>query len=103
MPAYADQAPRLRPGTPGLEAGALPCARARHRPALVVPAIAPSLAFSADDTDLVEQRPAVERVPFGVGDQAGRSSLRQRSESERARQLDEIARIETAQADTSDS
>ena len=53
------------------------------------------------DTDLVEQSSAVERVPLSVCDESRRSPLRERAESERTPQLDEIARTETAQADTS--
>ena len=47
----------------------------------------------ADDADLVEQRPAVESVAFGVGGQPRRPALRQRPQAERAGQLGEIAAL----------
>jgi hypothetical protein len=56
-----------------------------------------------DNADLVEQRPAVEGVSFGMGGQSPCSSPRKHSQTQRARQLGQITRAEAAQPDASDT
>ena len=54
------------------------------------------------DTDLVEQRPAVEGVPFRVGSQPRRAPLRERSQTKSAGELREIAGTEAPEVNPRD-
>ena len=62
----------------------------------------PILLVQCDDADLVEQCPAVEGVPFRVSRQSRGASGCERSETQRARELRQLARIEAPETDLSD-
>ena len=88
--AHDAPAPKLPPRMPGLAAES-PATRARITAESSRGAgRALSSPFNPGDPDLIEQRPAVESVSFGVRSQSSCRSLRQRPKPQRARQLDEI-------------